>query len=47
MQLTDPNFSALAGALTAQGLVVPTLNSSTTPAPFTVFAPTNDAFALL
>lgn len=42
----DPNFSALAGALTAQGLV-PTLNSSTTPAPFTVFAPTNNAFAAL
>jgi uncharacterized surface protein with fasciclin (FAS1) repeats len=42
----DSNFSALAGALTAQGLVS-TLNTTTTPAPFTVFAPTNAAFAAL
>ena len=42
----DTNFSALAGALTAQGLVS-TLNTTTTPAPFTVFAPTNAAFAAL
>ncbi len=41
----DSNFTALAGALTAQGLV-PTL-SGTTNSPFTVFAPTNSAFAAL
>ena len=41
----DSNFSGLAGALTAQGLV-PTLNG-TASSPFTVFAPTNAAFAAL
>ncbi len=41
----DADFTALAGALTAQGLV-PAL-SGTTNSPFTVFAPTNDAFAAL
>lgn len=41
----DTNFTALAGALTAQGLVS-TLNG-TASSPFTVFAPTNAAFAEL
>lgn len=41
----DTNFSGLAAALTAQGLV-PTLEG-TAGSPFTVFAPTNAAFAAL
>ncbi|MEZ4837972.1 fasciclin domain-containing protein [Flavobacterium sp.] len=41
----DTNFTALAGALTAQGLVS-TLNG-TASSPFTVFAPKNAAFAAL
>lgn len=41
----DANFTELAEVLTAQGLV-PAL-SGTTNSPFTVFAPTNDAFAAL
>ncbi|HBI01141.1 MAG TPA: fasciclin domain-containing protein [Flavobacterium sp.] len=41
----DGNFSGLAAALTAQGLV-PTLEG-TAGSPFTVFAPTNAAFAAL
>ncbi|MFZ4816085.1 MAG: fasciclin domain-containing protein [Phototrophicaceae bacterium] len=39
----DPRFSTLVAAVTAAGLVE-TLNSE---GPFTVFAPTNDAFAAL
>ena len=41
----DPNFTGLAGALSAQGLV--STLSGTASSPFTVFAPTNDAFAAL
>lgn len=37
----NPNFSSLVGAVSSQGLV-PTLQGT---GPFTVFAPTNDAFA--
>jgi uncharacterized surface protein with fasciclin (FAS1) repeats len=46
----DPNFSALVGALTAEGQpdFVTTLSTSgTAPAPFTVFAPVNSAFEAL
>ncbi|RAR48926.1 fasciclin domain-containing protein [Flavobacterium lacus] len=43
----DANFSALAGALTAQGLVSTLQSTTTPPSPFTVFAPTNAAFAAL
>ncbi|MFS4467659.1 fasciclin domain-containing protein [Maribacter sp. 2210JD10-5] len=47
----DPNFSSLVGALTAEGQpdFVSTLSTAngTTPAPFTVFAPINDAFNAL
>jgi uncharacterized surface protein with fasciclin (FAS1) repeats len=43
----DPNFSTLAGALTAQGLVSTLQSTTTPPSPFTVFAPTNAAFAAL
>ncbi|TLP81887.1 fasciclin domain-containing protein [Maribacter sp. ACAM166] len=47
----DPNFSSLAGALTAEGqpdfVSVLSTPTGTDPAPFTVFAPTNDAFAAL
>ena len=41
--LSDENFSALVNAVVAQELV-DTLNSE---GPFTVFAPTNEAFAAL
>jgi len=42
----DPNFSILVQALTREDsfTYVATLNASTTPAPFTVFAPINAAF---
>ena len=47
----DPNFSSLVGALTTEGQpdFVGTLSTpaGTAPAPFTVFAPVNDAFAAL
>ncbi len=46
----DANFSSLAGALTDAGLVtaLQAANGSGTPeAPFTIFAPTNDAFSAL
>ncbi len=47
----DPNFSSLVSALTREESFsyVNTLSTpaGTTPAPFTVFAPTNDAFASL
>ncbi len=43
----DPNFSILAGELTAQGLVSTLQSTATPPSPFTVFAPTNAAFAAL
>jgi transforming growth factor-beta-induced protein len=42
----DPNFATLAAALTQEDLLG-TLSSSAAPAPFTVFAPTNDAFGAL
>lgn len=41
--LANPSFSTLTGLLSQQNLVA-TLNSTTTPAPFTVFAPNNEAF---
>ncbi|MCU0350466.1 MAG: fasciclin domain-containing protein, partial [Flavobacterium sp.] len=41
--LANPSFSTLTGLLSQQNLVA-TLNSTTAPAPFTVFAPNNDAF---
>lgn len=45
----DPNFSILVQALTRESdfTFVSTLTLNTTPAPFTVFAPTNDAFVAL
>ena len=47
----DPNFSSLVGALTADGqpdfVSVLSTPNGTAPAPFTVFAPTNDAFTAL
>ena len=46
----DPTFETLVAALTRDDLTfdyVSTLNSTETPAPFTVFAPTNDAFGAL
>lgn len=43
----DPNFSTLAGALTTQSLVSTLQSTTTPPSPFTVFAPTNAAFAAL
>jgi uncharacterized surface protein with fasciclin (FAS1) repeats len=47
----DPTFSSLVGALTAEGqpdfVSVLSTPTGTAPAPFTVFAPTNDAFAAL
>jgi transforming growth factor-beta-induced protein len=47
----DPNFSSLVEALTAEGqpdfVSVLSTPNGTAPAPFTVFAPTNDAFAAL
>lgn len=47
----DPNFSSLVGALTAEGqpdfVSVLSTTTGTDPAPFTVFAPTNEAFANL
>ncbi|MEH6747814.1 MAG: fasciclin domain-containing protein [Maribacter arcticus] len=47
----DPNFSSLVGALTAEGqpdfVSVLSTPNGTAPAPFTVFAPINDAFAAL
>ena len=45
----DPNFSILVQALTREDsfTFVSTLSSSTTPAPFTVFAPINSAFVSL
>lgn len=47
----DPNFSSLVAALTRESdfNYIATLETSvnTAPAPFTVFAPTNEAFALL
>ncbi|MGO4919746.1 fasciclin domain-containing protein [Maribacter spongiicola] len=47
----DPNFSSLVGALTAEGqpdfVSVLSTATGTDPAPFTVFAPTNEAFANL
>jgi uncharacterized surface protein with fasciclin (FAS1) repeats len=48
--LNNPNFSILRDALTRSDLgvdYVSILSSTTTPAPFTVFAPTNDAFTSL
>ncbi len=42
----DPTFSSLATALTREALVE-TLQSTESPAPFTIFAPTDDAFAAL
>ncbi|MDR5590756.1 fasciclin domain-containing protein [Christiangramia sp. SM2212] len=42
----DPTFSILAEALTMEELVA-TLQSTESPAPFTIFAPTDDAFAAL
>ncbi|SHE50308.1 transforming growth factor-beta-induced protein [Psychroflexus salarius] len=44
--LADPNFSILVDALTRENsfTYVSTLQSTESPAPFTVFAPTNDAF---
>lgn len=49
--MADPNFSSLVSALTREESFshVNTLSTpaGTTPAPFTVFAPTNDAFASL
>lgn len=44
--LADPNFSILIDALTRESsfTYVSTLQSTESPAPFTVFAPTNDAF---
>ncbi len=48
---TDPNFSSLASALTSDGQpdFVTTLSTAngTPPAPFTIFAPVNEAFAAL
>jgi len=45
----DPNFSSLVGALTAEGqpdfVSILNTDTGTDPAPFTVFAPTNGAFA--
>ncbi|WP_299800879.1 fasciclin domain-containing protein [uncultured Maribacter sp.] len=47
----DPNFSSLVGALTAEGqpdfVSILSTDTGTDPAPFTVFAPTNGAFAEL
>ncbi|PIB25309.1 fasciclin domain-containing protein [Maribacter sp. 4G9] len=46
----DPNFSSLVGALTSEGqpdFVSVLSTSAEAPAPFTVFAPVNDAFAAL
>ena len=45
----DPNFSTLVAALTRESsfTFVSTLSSTTAPAPFTVFAPTNTAFGSL
>ncbi|MDC6390016.1 fasciclin domain-containing protein [Maribacter sp. PR1] len=46
----DPNFSSLVGALTSEGqpdFVSVLSTSGEAPAPFTVFAPVNDAFAAL
>ncbi|APQ16356.1 fasciclin domain-containing protein [Maribacter hydrothermalis] len=47
----DPNFSSLVGALTAEGqpdfVSILSTPTGTDPAPFTVFAPTNGAFANL
>ena len=47
----DPNFSSLVGALTAEGqpdyVSILSTATGTDPAPFTVFAPTNGAFANL
>ena len=48
----DPNFSTLVSALTRSDLTtdfvgVLSTDSATAPAPFTVFAPTNDAFSAL
>ena len=45
----DPTFSTLVAALTRESsfTYVSTLSSTTTPAPFTVFAPTNTAFGNL
>ncbi|MBQ0733610.1 fasciclin domain-containing protein [Aquimarina celericrescens] len=48
--VADPNFSSLAGALTDANLVtvLQAANGSGTPeAPFTIFAPTNDAFGAI
>ncbi|TDT37968.1 putative surface protein with fasciclin (FAS1) repeats [Maribacter spongiicola] len=49
--IADPNFSSLVGALTAEGqpdfVSVLSTPTGTEPAPFTVFAPTNGAFANL
>ncbi|MCB7480790.1 fasciclin domain-containing protein [Christiangramia sediminis] len=42
----DPTFSSLATALTREELVT-TLQSTDAPAPFTIFAPTDDAFTAL
>lgn len=44
--VADPNFSSLVTALSREDLVG-TLQSTDSPAPFTVFAPTNDAFSSL
>ncbi len=47
--LADPNFEILVAALTREEdfTFVETLQSSSSPAPFTVFAPTNEAFVAL
>lgn len=47
--LADPNFEILVAALTRdeEFTFVQTLQSSSSPAPFTVFAPTNEAFGSL
>ena len=48
--VSNPAFSTLVAALTTEGLsvdIVSILSSSDEPSPFTVFAPTNDAFGSL
>ncbi len=44
---SDPNFSLLVEALTATGLMTDFVEVLSGPGPFTVFAPTNDAFQAL
>ena len=48
--VSNPAFSTLVAAMTTEGLsvdIVSILSSSDEPSPFTVFAPTNDAFGSL